>query len=354
MLRYVVVAALICMAPLALAQGTADSAALAEAASKPVLAGKVDLVEGDVRFFDKNRRPRPPRLGDPLYEGDSIVTGANGEAHFNMEDGGYIGVRPNTRMRIVTYKAEGGPDDQSMIGLLEGSFRSVTGWIARLGGNSYMVRTPTAAIGVRGTEHEPLVIPEGSKVGEPGTYERVHVGETVIQTPQGAVNVRPDHAGFAPHRGAVRPRVLDRVPDFFRLTRNEGRFTGLHERVHAQLDQRREERRQFIEQRRKPQLDQRGERKSAVEQRQEQRKLPQEQRRRPKTEDERVAEEQRRERLQKQREERREQAQKTRLEREQKQRELQERRRAAAEKQGARRGTKAEEHEKQGRARKAD
>src|SRR5260370_37605343 len=54
--------AFICTAPLALAQGTADSAALAEAASKPVLAGKVDLVEGDVRFFDNNRRRRLPRL----------------------------------------------------------------------------------------------------------------------------------------------------------------------------------------------------------------------------------------------------------------------------------------------------
>ncbi len=346
MLRYVVVAAFICTAPLALAQGTADSAALAEAASKPVLAGKVDLVEGDVRFFDKNRRRRLPRLGDPLYEGESIATGANGEVHLGMEDGGYIGVRPNTRMRIVSYKAEGGPDDRSVIGLVEGSFRSVTGWIAKLGRNSDMVRTPTATIGVRGTEHEPLVIPEGSKAGEPGTYDRVHLGEAVIRTPQGAVNVRPDQAGFVPRRGAVRPRVLDRVPDFFRPTRNEGRFAGLHERVHAQLDQRREERRQSIEQRRKPQLDQRGERKPAAEQRQEQRKLRQEQRRRQKTEDERAVEEQRRERLQKQREERREQAQKARFEREHKQRELQERRREAAEKQAAERGAKAEEHAK--------
>ncbi len=249
-------------------------------------------------------------------------------------------------MRIVSYKAEGGPDDRSVIGLVEGSFRSVTGWIAKLGRNSDMVRTPTATIGVRGTEHEPLVIPEGSKAGEPGTYDRVHLGEAVIRTPQGAVNVRPDQAGFVPRRGAVRPRVLDRVPDFFRPTRNEGRFAGLHERVHAQLDQRREERRQSIEQRRKPQLDQRGERKPAAEQRQEQRKLRQEQRRRQKTEDERAVEEQRRERLQKQREERREQAQKARFEREHKQRELQERRREAAEKQAAERGAKAEEHAK--------
>jgi hypothetical protein len=113
------------------------------------------------------------------------------------------------------------------------------------------VRTPTATIGIRGTEHEPLVIPQGSKLGEPGTYDRVHTGETEIRTKQGNISVRPNQAGFASLGGAQRPRVLDRVPAFFRPTRNEARFSGLHERVSRQLDQQRQERRQFIEQRRK-------------------------------------------------------------------------------------------------------
>src|SRR2546428_12422559 len=100
------------MAPLALAQGTADSAALAEAASKPVLAGKVDLVEGDVRFFDKNRRRRLPRLGDPLYKGESIATGADGEVHLGMGGGGHIGGRAHTQERLRSFEGErrpGGP-----------------------------------------------------------------------------------------------------------------------------------------------------------------------------------------------------------------------------------------------------
>ena len=172
---------------LAFPQGADPAAAApsAEAAAGPVAAGKVDLVEGDVRFFDKAKIMRRPKLGEVLSEGDSIATGVDGEVQLAMEDGGYIGVRPNTRMDIVTFRAEGGQDDRSVIGLLQGSFRSVTGWIARLGARSVTVRTPTATIGVRGTEHEPLVITEGSKEGEPGTYDRVHIGETVIETPQG-------------------------------------------------------------------------------------------------------------------------------------------------------------------------
>jgi hypothetical protein len=222
----------------------------APAPAGPAAAGKVDLVEGDVRFFDANRRMRRPGLGDVVYEGESIVTGGDGEVHLVMEDGGYIGVRPGTKMRIASYRAEGDDQDRSAIGLLEGTFRSVTGWIGRLGPDKVIVRTPTAVIGIRGTEHEPLYIPEGSPLGDPGTYDRVHVGETEIRTAQGAVAVRPNQAGFAPPRGVVRPRVLDRIPAAYRPTRNEARFQGLHARVQQQLTQRRDQRRQLIEQRR--------------------------------------------------------------------------------------------------------
>jgi hypothetical protein len=219
-------------------------------AAEPVPAGTVELVEGDVRFFDANRRMRRPKAGDRINEGESITTGADGEAHLRMEDGGYIAVRPGTRMRIVNFRAEGGAEDRSIINLLEGSFRAVTGWIAKRP-RAALINTPTATIGVRGTEHEPLVIPEGSRRGEPGTYDRVHIGETEIRTKQGTVAVRPNQAGFAPVRGALRPRVLERVPDFFRPTRNEARFTGLHGRIHQQLDLRRDERRKVVEERRK-------------------------------------------------------------------------------------------------------
>ena len=215
------------------------------------VAGRVELVEGDVRVLDVNRNARRPKAGDEIHAGDSIVTGADGEVHLDMEDGGYMGVRPNTNLRFAEFRADGGDGDRSILDLVEGSFRAVTGWIGKLGPKSYAVRTPTVTIGVRGTEHEPMVIPEGSRVGEPGTYERVHIGETFMQTPQGAVTVRPNQAGFAPHRGAIRPRLLERVPAFFRPTRNEARFERLHERLQAKLQQRRELRRQLIQERRK-------------------------------------------------------------------------------------------------------
>jgi hypothetical protein len=237
-------------AQLSFAQSTPSSNPAAPAAERYV-AGKVELVEGDVRFVDAKDQVRRLKVGDEAYEGDRIITGSDGEVHLNMEDGGYIGVRPNTNMQIVNFRAEGGSNDSAVLNLVQGSFRSITGWISKLSEKSYQVQTPTATIGVRGTEHEPMVIPEGSKLGDAGTYDRVFAGETAIQTPQGSVNVRPNQAGFVPRRGAVHPRVLDHVPSFFRPTRNEKRFEGLHARLQRELPQRRLQRQQFIQQRQK-------------------------------------------------------------------------------------------------------
>ena len=242
MLRLPVAAALVLLAQLACAQDTASP--------QRAVAGTVSLIEGDVRFLDAKLQARRPKQGDAIYEGEGVVTGADGEVHLDMQDGGYIGVRPGTRLNVVNFKAEGGQDDSFVLSLLEGSFRAVTGWITRSSGRRAEVQTPTVTIGVRGTDYEPLVIPEGSNAGEAGTYNRVNIGETEMRTAQGSIVVRPSQAGFVPRRGAAAPRLLDRMPAVFKPTRNEKRFEGLHLRIHQNLEQRRRQRIQQIEQRR--------------------------------------------------------------------------------------------------------
>ncbi len=256
------------------------------------VAGTVSLIEGDVRVLDRVRKGRRPAVGDPVYEGESIVTGADGEVHLDMQDGGYIGVRPATKMQIAEFKAEGGADDGFLLNLLEGSFRAVTGWITR-GNRRAEVTTPTATIGIRGTDYEPLVIPEGSKAGEAGTYNRVNIGETELRTAQGSVLVKPNQAGFVPRRGAVAPRVLARVPPVFKPTRNEKRFEGLHARIHRNLEQRRQQRVKQIEQRRQQKLKPAAAQKSMLEQRREQRQREQAQNRQRRAEEAQKAQRQR-------------------------------------------------------------
>jgi hypothetical protein len=270
-LRLPVAIVLAFLAQLACAQG-ATPAAPADDRSP---AGTVSLVEGDVSFLDAHQQVRRPNLGDPVYEGDNIVTGGDGEVHLDMQDGGYIGVRPGTKMRIVNFKAEGGADDGFLLNLLEGSFRAVTGWITRSSGRRAEVQTPTVTIGIRGTDYEPLVIPEGSKSGEPGTYNRVNIGETEMRTSQGSIIVRPNQAGFVPHRGALQPRLLARVPAYFKPTRNEKRFEGLHQRIHQNLEEKRKQRVKQIEQRRRLGVKAGAQQKSAADPRLERRRQQQ-------------------------------------------------------------------------------
>ena len=239
----------LCMAAHAQSSSPASNpaAAAANTTGNAIVAGKIDLLEGDVRVFDSRNALRTVHVNDNIFEGDAIATGNDGEIHMTMEDTGFIAVRPNTKMRIMQYRANGDEQDKGVIGLLVGSFRSISGWIAKYQPKSYEIRTPTATIGIRGTDHEPKVIPDGSTEGDPGTYDKVNTGGTFIRTPQGSVDVSEHHAGFAPHAargGFARPRVLEGVPSFFRPTRNEHLIEGKHAAIQRGLQQRREEKHQ--------------------------------------------------------------------------------------------------------------
>jgi hypothetical protein len=211
-------------------------------------AAKVSLVEGDVTVMAADKKRRKVTVGDYLVEGDSIITGKDSELHLDMEDGGYISVRPNTKMRIVKYQAKGEATDTGVFGLLEGGFRSLTGWIGKYSRANYTVRTPTATIGIRGTDHEPYVIPKGSSEGDPGTYDKVNEGGSYIQTAGGRAEVSPNQAGFVSNEKGARPRLLKEIPRHFRAGRHEALFNGRHALIQQRIEQRREERRNEIRQ----------------------------------------------------------------------------------------------------------
>ena len=213
------------------------------------IAARIALLEGEATVYDASRKKRAVKVGDHVSEGDSIVTGKDGELHLEMEDGGFLSVRPNTKMRIVKYQAKGEESDSAIFGLLQGSFRSVSGWLGKYNRNSYTVRTPTATVGIRGTDHEPYVIPAGSTEGEPGTYDRVHEGGTYIKNAAGRTEIGANQSGFVSHGKADKPRVLKEHPKFFRAARNDHVFKTKHAEVQSLIEKRREERRAAIRER---------------------------------------------------------------------------------------------------------
>jgi hypothetical protein len=210
-------------------------------------AGVIELVEGEVQITSKSGEVVTVRTAQPVSEGDTVATGKTGEVHFRMEDQALIAVRPNTRMRIDAYRAWGDKDDNSTLFLLKGTFRALTGWIGRHNKERYQIRTSTATIGIRGTDHEPAYFGPDTTPAErdshpPGSYDKVNLGETFIQNAAGKISVTQGRAGFAPDEARRAPQLLERTPTFYRKTRNESNFESKREQQAKDIETKRIER----------------------------------------------------------------------------------------------------------------
>ena len=204
--------------------------------------GTVTYVEGDVHSTTGSTTPTVLSLGAAVHSGDTLRTGAIGEAHLEMTDGGFIALRPNTTFRLDSYSAVGETTDSEAFSLLNGAIRSITGWIGKLNPEGYRLQTPTATIGIRGTDHETVYISPESAVDDEtsGTYDRVNSGATSVQTAQGTVNVAAGQAAHVPHGAAPAPRLLDKPPAFLnrRRTRNEARVIAYSAQIRQHIEAR--------------------------------------------------------------------------------------------------------------------
>lgn len=193
--------------------------ALAEAG----VAGRVQFVAGDVRAVDAKGSERVLRKGQDVNEGDTVLSGPGGSAQLKMIDGAVIAVRPGTELKVVDYVFDDKEDgkENASFSLLKGGLRAVTGRIGRINKDRYKIETPTAVIGIRGTDHEPVVVlpsSVGVEAGSPpGTYDKVNVGATSLTNQAGTTLVAANQVGFAASPTQL-PVILPKVPDFYRAT----------------------------------------------------------------------------------------------------------------------------------------
>lgn len=207
------------------------------------LFGAVDAIHGSASVSGQAGAPVSLAVGSKIYEGQTIVTSADGEVHIVTEDGGLIALRPDTEFRVDQYKAEGGADDRTFVSLLKGSLRSITGWIGGHNHAAYSVATPGATIGIRGTDHETTVILKAGADGV-GTYDTVFEGGTTLKTAHGSADVAPGKFAFAPQDKAVAPMVLEKNPEYWgkRSLKIEARIQARKDILRSRMEHMREER----------------------------------------------------------------------------------------------------------------
>lgn len=133
--------ALILMAAL----GLAGSAAAADIGLIKVANGSVEIQRGDSRL--------PAKVGTALQTADVVVTGAESSAGITFTDNSLVSVGPNSVFAIDKYSF----DSTTHAGLFEGSLRqgrlaAVSGKMVKQSPESMKIRTPSAIMGVRGTE----------------------------------------------------------------------------------------------------------------------------------------------------------------------------------------------------------
>jgi len=209
-------------AGLALAAAAAAALALHPRAAAAQAAATFLAAIGDVRVFDAAGRTRAGERGGALNTGERVAVGAGGLAQLRFSDGGLVSLRANSELRIDAYAYRGERDSSasSVLQLVRGGLRAITGAIARLNRSGYTVVTTNATIGVRGTDfeafHIPPPAPGGEAVpGEPGTYLKVNQGIAFLQTQGGILDVQPQQVGFAPQVAAA-PTLLPQMPQFLR------------------------------------------------------------------------------------------------------------------------------------------
>lgn len=181
-------------------------------------AGSVLFVKGSVTA----ERDTPVALArnDSILVSDTIVTGDASRAQLLMIDGAKIAIRPNSQLSIDAYSWSGDTtqatvstqEDESVMSLVKGGFRTITGAIGKADKDDYEVRTAVGVLGIRGTDFGVLFCTGNCGHGaEDGLYIGVTDGSIVFRTTSSEIVVNAGEFVFIPLSTQV-PEMLDEPP----------------------------------------------------------------------------------------------------------------------------------------------
>jgi hypothetical protein len=90
------------------------------------------------------------KVGDLVFQGDVVQTGADGRVGINFTDGTSFNLSSNARMALTDFVYDpNGKSNSTLFNLTKGTFTFVAGNIAKTG--EMKIDTPVATMGVRGT-----------------------------------------------------------------------------------------------------------------------------------------------------------------------------------------------------------
>ncbi len=169
--------------------------AVCPAWAEPDQAGKVAILRGEVKAIDTTGNERTLAARAPIYVDDTINTGPNGQVQLLFKDESIYTLGPDSSLKIDSFVYDPATGAGELVTeATKGSFRMVTGAIAKKKPEQVKVRTPVATIGIRGTYFAGRVTPAGLQTMLVGGAIFVHneAGMREINTPGFATTV-PSH-----------------------------------------------------------------------------------------------------------------------------------------------------------------
>jgi hypothetical protein len=155
-------------------------------------AAQVMLSEGTTMLVRGTSFSTPVRREVPIRSGDRIRTGPDGRVHLRFADGALMSIQPGSDFRIEAYAFDA-VRQRSFFVLMQGSVRAVSGSIGRRDRDDFRLKTPTATIGIRGTEftvEEAVCPPAGCAAGTAaGLTVAVIAGRVSVTNEAGSIEV---------------------------------------------------------------------------------------------------------------------------------------------------------------------
>lgn len=155
-----------------------------------VPAGKVLVVAGNATL-ERGGQQLPLLAGVQVESGDTLAVGDKSTLQVRFTDESVVALRANSQFKIENYKFDKNAEsDRSLMGLLKGGMRTITGLIGKANNKNYAVQTATATIGIRGTHftvvscNNDCTRPDGTPEAN-GTFGNVTDGRITVSNASG-------------------------------------------------------------------------------------------------------------------------------------------------------------------------
>ena len=155
-------------------------------------AAEVKHSEGQTLLVRGGSFQSPIRAETGIRAGDRIRTGTDGVVQLRFADGALMSIQPGSDFKVEAFAYDASLQ-RSFFELLRGTVRAVSGRIGKRDPEAWRLRTPTATLGIRGTEFtvSEVVCPKRSCGPEDGVGLAVEVsaGRVAVTNQTGSIEV---------------------------------------------------------------------------------------------------------------------------------------------------------------------